>query len=198
MRAAILKILRRAKDWKLDNPLVICIDSSLFKMADKHEEKEEQKDPLSFFTAGDDSSSSDSEDDEETYQECKNINKEDDKNETSISAASKLPSPHTLFATVGKPKFLKTMQEEALVDWDKLSTQYNPAVLAAAPVVSLEEREKDEKYSDATITSSATKYGKELTDIQKHIVLHGKRGSDIRLMTHNEGSKKDEGIMNID
>lgn len=159
------------------------------------DEREGEKDVLSFFAVGDDdSSSSDSEGEEEISQKLENKSTSKGQNDTkNVSPSSKLPSPDTLFATIGKPKFLNTLQEETLVDWNKLSTQYNPAVITAAPMVSLEEREKDERYSDATIASTPMKYGKELTDIQKHIVLHGKRGSDIRLMTHTESSVKDDG-----
>lgn len=160
----------------------------------EQKDKDSDKDPLSFFAAGDDSSSSDSED--EGYDNEKDVKEDKDNGEKSCkdTKASKLPSPHTLFATVGRPSFLNTTrQEESTVDWDKLSTKYNPAIYASAPVVSLEEREKDDTYSDAMITSNPIKYGKELSDIQKHIVIHGKRGSDIRLLTHRESSEKNPG-----
>ncbi|XP_031557116.1 uncharacterized protein LOC116293785 [Actinia tenebrosa] len=164
-------------------------------MADEVEQKDKdtEKDPLSFFAAGDDSSSSDSEDEGYDNEINVKVDKNDKANDSNDSIASKLPSPHTLFASVGRPSFLNTNQEESTVDWDKLSTKYNQAVYAAAPVVSLEEREKDDSYSDAMITSNPIKYGKELSDIQKHIVIHGKRGSDIRLMTHRESSDKNPG-----
>lgn len=168
----------------------------IFKMADEvdKQNKNADKDPLSFFAAGDDSSSSDSEDEGYDNQNDVKEVKNDEASDPKDSGASKLPSPHTLFATVGRPSFLNTtLQEESTVDWDKLSTKYNPSIYAAAPVVSLEEREKDDTYSDAMITSNPMKYGKELTDIQKHIVLHGKRGSDIRLMTHRESAEKSPG-----
>lgn len=193
MEAAILKG-RGIIDWHWYKVRWSLYRLLNFNMADK----DDKQDPLSFFAAGDDSSSSDSENDDENNQVSKNKSKNDDNDDGSLTKVSKLPSPQMLFATIGKPKFLKTNQEEAIIDWDKLSTQYNPAIIAASPVVSLEEREKDERYTDATIASSGTKYGKELTDIQKHILLHGKRGSDIRLMTHTESSKKEQGTSDVD
>jgi hypothetical protein len=159
------------------------------------QDKDFEKDPLSFFAVGDDSSSSssDSDSDEDDKQRYVSQDKNNDTNNSKGMRASKLPSPHTLFATVGRPSFLNTTQEESIVDWDKLSTKYNPAIYASAPVVSLEEREKDDTYSDAMISSTPLKYGKELSEIQKHMVLHSKRGSDIRLLAHTESSEKNTG-----
>ena len=68
-------------------------------------------DPLSFF-AGDDSSDSDSEEDLERGRSSPNT-----VTECSESTAGKLPSPSTLFATVGMPSFLKNPQEKHL-NWD--------------------------------------------------------------------------------
>lgn len=67
-------------------------------------------DPLSFF-AGDSSSDSDSEEDQgkvETLPQGK---------EHPEDVPGRLPSPSTLFATVGKPSFLKNPQDKDL-DWD--------------------------------------------------------------------------------
>lgn len=68
-------------------------------------------DPLSFF-AGDDSSDSDSEGGQERGKSSPNT-----VTECSESTTGKLPSPSTLFATVGRPSFLENPQEKHL-DWD--------------------------------------------------------------------------------
>lgn len=70
-------------------------------------------DPLSFFAAGD-SSSSDSEDEENERTVDKNENVSSE-----TLDADKLPSPDSLFASVGKPSFLHDPGSRR-VDWDKL------------------------------------------------------------------------------
>lgn len=68
-------------------------------------------DPLSFF-AGDDSSDSESEEDQERAKPTPVT-----VTDSSESTAGKLPSPSTLFATVGRPSFLENPQDKHL-DWD--------------------------------------------------------------------------------
>lgn len=143
---------------------------------------EDGKDPLSFFTAGDSCSSSDSENEEET---------KEDKKEDVIRKVStpntKLPSPSTLFATVGRPSFLET-KDENYVDWNSLSKRYEPNTYSAAPVQfsSVSESRDSEDYEDAVISSAPVKYGKELSDIQKHLVIHEKRSVSAALNILND------------
>lgn len=157
-------------------------------MADDQSDKDEsvaEKDPLSFFAAGDSSSSSDSESD----------NNDDDKgsslkSSTSIknttSPATKLPSPTTLFATVGRPAFLES-KEESYVDWNSLSKRYEPNTYSAPPVQSSVAESRDsEEYEDAVISSAPVKYGKEMSDIQKHLVVHDKRSVKVALNILND------------
>ena len=69
-------------------------------------------DPLSFF-AGEDSSDSESEAEPEQEEATENV--EDN------SRSDKLPSPDTLFATVGRPSFLSTSltPSQRQVNWDR-------------------------------------------------------------------------------
>ncbi|EDO47174.1 predicted protein [Nematostella vectensis] len=144
--------------------------------------------PLSFFSTGDDDSSS-SDSDSENDKEHDTDNSEVTKKQLH-SPESKLPSPDTLFATVGRPSFLATTKEENTIDWDVISKRCEPNMsVYSAPPMSLKERENSAEYNDAMITSQPQKYGKELSDIQKHLLVHGKRpANDIRAMTHREGS----------
>lgn len=158
-------------------------------MADDHSDKDEsvaEKDPLSFFAAGDSSSSSDSESD----------NNDDDKGSSlkysssiknTTSPTTKLPSPTTLFATVGRPAFLES-KEESCVDWNSLSKRYDPNTYSAPPVQfsSVAESRDSEEYEDAVISSAPVKYGKEMSDIQKHLVVHDKRSVKVALNILND------------
>lgn len=158
-------------------------------MADEHSEKDKsvaEKDPLSFFTAGDSSSSSDSESDkdvEEHEEEKKTSSSEKKLSSTKI----KLPSPTTLFATVGRPAFLES-KEESQVDWNSLSKRYEPNTYSAPPVQfsSVAESRESEEYEDAVISSAPVKYGKEISDIQKHLVIHDKRSVKVALNILND------------
>lgn len=149
---------------------------------------EPEKDPLSFFSAEDSDSSSDSESDEETRQEDSDYYKSNDSGKQNVSPASKLPSPTTLFATVGRPSFLET-KEDNYVDWNSLSKSYEPNTYSAPPVqfASVAEIRDSEEYDeDAVISSASVKYGKEISDIQKHLVIHEKRSVTAALNLLND------------
>lgn len=153
-----------------------------FKMADGsadgHLDKEEcdDKDPLSFFTAGDSSSSSDSESESDVKDDKQDKLKSNSSGANVSALKTKLPSPTTLFATVGRPAFLET-KEESYVDWNSLSKRYEPNTYSAPPVQfsTVTESRESEEYEDAVISSAPVKYGKEMSDIQKHLVIHEKR-----------------------
>lgn len=100
---------------------------------------------------------------------------------------TKLPSPTTLFATVGRPAFLES-KEESHVDWDSLSKRYEPNTYSAPPVQfsSVAESRESEEYEDAVISSAPVKYGKEISDIQKHLVVHDKRSVKVALNILND------------
>ena len=146
------------------------------------------KDPLSFFTAGDSSSSSDSENEKETEEDKKHCLNSKDVMKKVSSPKTKLPSPTTLFATVGRPSFLET-KDENYVDWNSLSKRYEPNTYSAPPVqfCSVSESRDSEDYEDAVISSAPVKYGKELSDIQKHLVIHEKRSVSAALNILNDG-----------
>ncbi|KAL9989584.1 hypothetical protein ACROYT_G004148 [Oculina patagonica] len=158
-------------------------------MADEHSDKDEsvaEKDPLSFFTAGDSSSSSDSESDNDADEDKESKSKSSTAKKAS-SPKTKLPSPTTLFATVGRPAFLET-KEESYVDWNSLSKRYEPNTYSAPPVQfppAAESRDSEE-YEDAVISSAPVKYGKEISDIQKHLVVHDKRSVKVALNILND------------
>lgn len=157
-------------------------------MADTDEKGDEDKrDPLSFFTAGDSSSGSDSDSDGETEKDFQNSLKSKTSKEEVLSPKTKLPSPTTLFATVGRPSFLET-KEESIVDWDSLSKRYEPNTYSAPPVqfTSVAESRDSEEYEDAVILSAPVKYGKEMSDIQKHLVVHEKRSVTAALNILND------------
>lgn len=160
-----------------------------FNMADEHSDKDEsvaEKDPLSFFTAGDSSSSSDSESDNDADKDKESKSKSSTAKKAS-SPKTKLPSPTTLFATVGRPAFLET-KEESYVDWNSLSKRYEPNTYSAPPVQfppAAESRDSEE-YEDAVISSAPVKYGKEISDIQKHLVVHDKRSVKVALNILND------------
>lgn len=149
-------------------------------MADEPLNKEgnsADKDPLSFFTAGDSSSNSDSENESDVRNDEQDKLKSNSPAGNASAAKTKLPSPTTLFATVGKPAFLET-KEESYVDWNSLSKRYEPSSYSAPPVQfpPVTESSRDsEEYEDAVISSAPVKYGKEISDIQKHLVVHEKR-----------------------
>lgn len=154
-------------------------------MADTDEKGDEDKrDPLSFFTAGDSSSGSDSDSDGE--KDFQNSLKSKASKEEVLSPKTKLPSPTTLFATVGRPSFLETKEES--VDWDSLSKRYEPNTYSAPPVqfTSVAESRDSEEYEDAVISSAPVKYGKEMSDIQKHLVVHEKRSVTAALNILND------------
>lgn len=159
-------------------------------MADEHSDKDEsvdEKDPLSFFTAADSSSSSDSESDKDAEDDKEGRLKSNSSGKKSSLPKTKLPSPTTLFATVGRPAFLES-KEESYVDWNSLSKRYEPNTYSAPPVQfsSVAESRESEEYEDAVISSAPVKYGKELSDIQKHLVIHDKRSVKVALNILND------------
>ncbi|XP_068726944.1 UPF0690 protein C1orf52 homolog [Montipora capricornis] len=149
--------------------------------------QQEEKDPLSFFTAGDSGSNSDSESEGDTEEENQDFSKSKDSGK-STAPATKLPSPTTLFATVGRPSFLET-KEDNYVDWNSLSKCYEPNTYSAPPVQFspvTEGRDSEDYAEDAVISSAPVKYGKELSDIQKHLVIHEKRSVTTALNILND------------
>lgn len=70
-------------------------------------------DPLNFFTAGDDSS--DSDDEEDTGDRDSRLDRPSD---VENDGADKLPSPDSLFKSVGRPSFLDNPSEK-FIDWDR-------------------------------------------------------------------------------
>lgn len=81
-------------------------------MADEPLNKEgnsADKDPLSFFTAGDSSSNSDSENESDVRNDEQDKLKSNSPAGNASAAKTKLPSPTTLFATVGKPADRKSV-----------------------------------------------------------------------------------------
>ena len=128
---------------------------------------------LSFFTADDNETSSESENEEESSTTNEPLTK-------TSSQANKLPSPTTLFATVGKPKFLETPLEQNEVDWNALSKRYEPlfeysSVSYPAESVDLESEERN----DASISGAPIKYKTEISETKRHLFLHGKRSADL-------------------
>ena len=143
------------------------------------------KGPLSFFAVGD-SSESESESEVEEVTKTAVISKSVKAKE--FSPTSKLPSPQTLFATVGRPSFLDTARDlETNIDWNSLSKRYessflNPVEYSSPPApVSVASAAEDE-YDEAVVSSAPVKYKKQPTDIQKHMVVHKKRSADIRVL----------------
>ena len=74
-------------------------------------EKKMSSDPLNFFAAGDDSSDSEEEEDA-------GDSRTDKPSEAVNDGADKLPSPNSLFKSVGRPSFLNNPNEK-FIDWDK-------------------------------------------------------------------------------
>lgn len=143
-----------------------------------------ETDGLSFFTADDNDTSSESENDEESSLGS-NI-----KHESESSHPNKLPSPTTLFATVGKPKFLETPSIEANeVDWNRISKRYEPlfeysSVSCPVEHVDLESDERNE----ASISGAPIKYKTEVSETKRHLFLHGKRSADLSSVVNNTSS----------
>ena len=145
---------------------------------------------LSFFTADDDETSSESENEEESSQTHETTTT----TETETSHANKLPSPSTLFATVGKPKFLETPLEHNDVDWNSLSKRYEPlfeysSVSCPVETVDLESDERNE----ASISGAPIKYKTEISETKRHLFLHGKRSAD--LVTAVDTPSTDQGMV---
>jgi hypothetical protein len=143
---------------------------------DSEKSSQEKTNGLSFFTADDDETSSESEDEEES----KPTDEETSVTSSETSHSNKLPSPSTLFATVGKPKFLETRLEENDVDWNSLSKRYEPlfeysSVSCPVERVDLESDERNE----ASISGAPIKYKTEISETKRHAFLHGKRSADL-------------------
>ena len=160
-------------------------------MADeKSNEVQEPNDPLSFFAAGGDSSDSDSDEDAESSKLHNQPNRSD---EHEKSPESKLPSPRTLFATVGRPAFLDKKEEYDL-DWNSLSKRYEPSVSYAAPPVQFNAAtEQNDEYDDAVISSAPIKYKREASEIQKHLLVHHKRTAEALKILDDRGDAQHKG-----
>lgn len=166
------------------------MQASDFKMADEEDfesDKKTGKGPLSFFAVVDSSESdSESESEEEEVVKTSGVSKAAESKQ--LSPVSKLPSPQTLFATVGRPAFLDTAKEQATnIDWNSLSKRYETSFqsqveYSAPPApVSLTSVAEDE-YDEGVFSSAPVKYKKQPTDIQKHMIVHQKRAADIRVL----------------
>lgn len=141
-------------------------------------EPDQEEKGLSFFTADDNDSSSESDSDEERFKTAEreaegNGNVEGDPKD-------KLPSPSTLFATVGKPKFLDRPLEDEDVDWNSLSKRYEPlfeysSVSCPAESIDLSSAERTE----ASVSGAPVKYKREISETTRHMFLHGKRSVDM-------------------
>ena len=149
--------------------------------------KKTGKVPLSFFAVGDSSDSESESEDEEVVQTPMVSRSTDAK---VVLPKSKLPSPQTLFATVGRPAFLNSAKDkDADVDWNSLSKRYESSFSSRSQVeyfappapVSLTSAAEDE-YDDAVVSSAPVKYKKQATEIQKHMIVHQKRAADIRVL----------------
>ena len=142
---------------------------------DSNKTSQKETKGLSFFTADDNDTSSESENEEESS------TKDEPKTTlTETCQPNKLPSPSTLFATVGKPKFLETPLEQNDVDWNSLSKRYEPlfeysSVSCPVETVDLESDERNE----ASISGAPIKYKSEISETKKHLFLHGKRSADL-------------------
>ena len=139
---------------------------------------------LSFFTADDNETSSESENEEESITTNEPLTK-------TSTQANKLPSPTTLFATVGKPKFLETPLEQNEVDWNALSKRYEPlfeysSVSYPAESVDLESEERN----DASISGAPIKYKTEISETKRHLFLHGKRSADLATVADAQPSSQ--------
>ena len=145
-------------------------------------EPDQEEKGLSFFTADDNDSSSESDSDEERF---KTTAKEAEGNgSVEGDPKDKLPSPSTLFATVGKPKFLDRPLEDEDVDWNSLSKRYEPlfeysSVSYPAETVDLSSAERTE----ASVSGAPVKYKREISETTRHMFLHGKRSVDMSNMT---------------
>lgn len=111
-------------------------------------------DPLNFFTAGDDSS--DSDDEEDTGDRD---SRPDRPSDVENGGADKLPSPDSLFKSVGRPSFLDNPSEK-FIDWDRFvkknteveepSVHDSEGYVAIPPPASLKE-------NSGTVTTSLTR-----------------------------------------
>ena len=143
--------------------------------ADSEEKCRKETNGLSFFTADENETSSESEEEKDsspTHEATTTASETFEQN--------KLPSPSTLFATVGKPKFLETPLEQNDVDWNSLSKRYEPlfeysSVSCPTETVDLESDERNE----ASISGAPLKYKTEISETKKHLFLHGKRAADL-------------------
>jgi hypothetical protein len=158
--------------------------------SDSKDNSQKETNGLSFFTADDDETSSESENEEESSQTHETTTT----TTTDTSHANKLPSPSTLFATVGKPKFLETPLEDNDVDWNSLSKRYEPlfeysSVSCPVETVDLESDERNE----ASISGAPIKYKTEISETKRHLFLHGKRSAD--LVTAVDTPSTDQGMV---
>ena len=154
---------------------------------------EDSSNGLSFFTANNSDSSSDSDSDEDK------IRPEIPTNSGDIQKHNehKLPSPTTLFATVGKPKFLDRPLEDEDIDWTSLSKRYEPlyeysSVSYPSETVDLSSAERTE----ASITGAPVKYKTEISETKRHLFLHGKRTVDLS-KSNDEASTETQGTLSM-
>ena len=148
------------------------MESSKKNMPESEEISTNETTGLSFFTA-DDNETSESENEEES-------NTTNEPLTITSTQANKLPSPTTLFATVGKPKFLDTPLEQNEVDWNALSKRYEPLFeysSASYPAESVDL--ESEERNDASISGAPIKYKTEISETKRHLFLHGKRSADL-------------------
>ena len=132
---------------------------------------------FSFFTADDNDSSSESESEDELTSKQEPTSTSN----TEASLENKLPSPSTLFATVGKPKFLEKPLEQNDVDWNSVSRRYEPLFeysSVSCPSGEMVDLESDER-NEASISGAPIKYKTEISETKRHLFLHGKRAVDL-------------------
>lgn len=151
-------------------------------------------DPLSFF-AGEDTSDSESEGEGKEEETKKDINLKESECERS-DTTTKLPSPDTLFATVGRPSFLDTAQDKH-INWDHFVKKPEDNIhetdshVAIPPPASLDSEDHSKPVSSGLSIAIASTYSEPSTEISAQPVKYTSQDADPKFRTVSDNSEGD-------
>lgn len=151
-------------------------------------------DPLSFF-AGEDSSESESEGEESQKDAKQKANlQESNKAESTSEVSTKLPSPDTLFATVGRPSFLDTAVDTH-INWDRFVKKPEENIhetdthVAIPPPSDLDSGDRSKPVSSGLSIAIASTYSEPSTEISAKPVRYTSQDVDSKFRTVSDSNE---------
>ena len=151
-------------------------------------------DPLSFF-AGEDSSDSESEG-EENQEDTKIDSKLNEKEADSNELSSKLPSPDTLFATVGRPAFLDTAPDRH-INWDRFVKKHEDNIhetdshIAIPPPADLDSGNRSKPVSSGLSIAIASTYSEPSAEISAKPVKYTSQDVEPKFRTVSDSNQSE-------